>query len=59
MVTVPIWKVLLETWIYKIFLNPLSGIKYDWNQRKMKVKTFLSAKPGHEKVLTLQKPFQI
>ena len=59
-VTLPIWKALSET-EYKIFLNPQNSdmtekLRYDWKQRKMKIKTFLRAKPGHGKVLALQKP---
>ena len=62
-VTLLIWKALSET-EYKIFLNPQNSdmtekLRYDWKQRKMKIKTFLRAKPGHGKVLALQKPVRI
>ena len=43
---------------YKIFLNPQNSDVTE-NNVKWKSKLFLRAKPGHEKVLALQKPVRI
>ena len=56
-VSLPIWKALSETWVQHF--SKSSGLRHDWKQRKIKTKTFLCAKPGHAKVLALQKPVRV
>ena len=53
-ITMPIWKVLLE----KFFQNPLDS-NTTKNDVKWRSKHFLCATPGYENVVALQKPVRI